>query len=221
MIIEESAEIKDMLDNEERKKLGSANKNFSERLESIIKEVKPKRTNADSLDKNIMARISGINSVLEEIMKSVNLSFSRTKQIEKAQGFDTLINSAPPIKEYMQSQRDIIKDQIVQIFYLKVIIDYILREKDILLELLVDVKDAEIEIQLFEKMEKMYTGQITTLQRQIDKLMGIAENSVSEGEIKIANSFRKPINQKEVDNVADDEQQEEQQEEKQEMGDLA
>jgi len=189
--MEANMKIESMLSGGEAAKLKKTEEDFRERLESIIREVKPKRTNIEKLDSEIAARTEGINSLVNNIAKNINLTFSNIKRREESAGYNEVLDKASTVKETVLLMKNLIKDQIAEKTLLYVIIYYYEEEKNILLNLLKDVKDSEIELQLFTRMEKMYTDQIARMQAQIDNLLGIAENSVSAKEIGIVKRFAK------------------------------
>lgn len=157
---DENEEISCIIGEEEKQKMEKSRKRGLDDFESIVREVKPKRTNFDVFDGRISGKIDTYDEAVRNLHKIIKENLSKIEKIEGTAGYKDLLVKIQPIKDVMLALREVINNQATQIHYLNLCIEFLSREKSIALNLMKDVKDSEIEIQLIDKLKEFYTSNI-------------------------------------------------------------
>ena len=173
---EETADVKDIMTSDEKRSVSSRERSYKSKLESIMDKFGSQdRLEIDRLDSEIKSSKNSMESIVDNLQKSINIEMSKLNLLQKAKGYDSLIQSSPEINETIRIIKTIIKGQIQQIEYLQTIIEYVDSEKTVIVEKLKTAKNSEVVMQVIAKQELMYNNIINKMQARIDKLEGIAE----------------------------------------------
>lgn len=162
--IEEEADIKDILTSEEKRGLEARNKNYASKLAVLMEKFGSQdRFDVERLNNEINAQIEGIDSVIGNLERAINIEMSSIENIKKTKGYNSLLENVPDLKDTIERLNKIIKGMIQQIQFLNISIEYINNEKKVVVERLKTNKNSEIVLGVIDKQEKIQKANFDTL----------------------------------------------------------
>lgn len=175
--IEEEADVKDIMTSEEKRGLEARGKNYSSKLAVLMEKFgSQNRLDIDRLDTEINAQTEGIDSVIGNLERAINIEMSNINKLQETKGYDNLLGSVPDLKETIEKLKKIIKGMIQQIQFLNISIEYLNAEKEAIVEKLRTNKNSEVVLGVIEKQEKIQKANFDTLKEFFQESL----NSVKE-----------------------------------------
>lgn len=170
--IGEEVDIKDILNSEEKKGFEARSKNYASKLAVLMEKFGSQdRFDIERLNSEINAQTEGIESVIGNLERAINIEMSNLKNIQETKGYDSLLENVPDLKETIERLNKIIKGMIQQIQFLNILIEYINSEKIVVVEKLKTNKNSEVVLGVIDKQEKIQKANFDTLKEFFQESM--------------------------------------------------